>query len=60
MIKDVLLEGKDKAAIPGLFNTHTHAAMTLLRGYADDLALERQCKGGCGMRNKGGAIRGFY
>lgn len=25
--------------IPGLVNLHTHAAMTLLRGYADDLAL---------------------
>nr|WP_040295222.1 TRZ/ATZ family hydrolase [Beggiatoa alba] len=25
--------------IPGLINTHTHAAMTLLRGFADDLAL---------------------
>jgi 5-methylthioadenosine/S-adenosylhomocysteine deaminase len=26
--------------IPGLINTHTHAAMTLLRGFADDLPLE--------------------
>ncbi|MGA7964383.1 MAG: TRZ/ATZ family hydrolase [Gammaproteobacteria bacterium] len=26
--------------IPGLINAHTHAAMTLLRGYADDLPLE--------------------
>ncbi|HIE02033.1 MAG TPA: TRZ/ATZ family hydrolase [Thiotrichaceae bacterium] len=25
--------------IPGLINTHTHAAMTLLRGFADDLPL---------------------
>ena len=25
--------------IPGLVNTHTHAAMTLLRGYADDIPL---------------------
>lgn len=25
--------------MPGLVNTHTHAAMTLLRGYADDLPL---------------------
>ncbi|MFT5114468.1 MAG: 5-methylthioadenosine/S-adenosylhomocysteine deaminase [Parasphingorhabdus sp.] len=25
--------------MPGLINAHTHAAMTLLRGYADDLAL---------------------
>ena len=28
-----------KVVIPGLINTHTHAAMTLLRGYADDMAL---------------------
>jgi 5-methylthioadenosine/S-adenosylhomocysteine deaminase len=27
--------------IPGLVNTHTHAAMTLFRGLADDLSLER-------------------
>src|SRR5579871_1722501 len=26
--------------IPGLVNAHTHAAMTLLRGVADDLALK--------------------
>src|SRR5690349_12866971 len=27
------------AVMPGLVNTHTHAAMTLLRGIADDLPL---------------------
>lgn len=27
--------------LPGLVNLHTHAAMSLLRGYADDLALMR-------------------
>ncbi len=27
------------ALIPGMINLHTHAAMTLLRGYADDLPL---------------------
>lgn len=27
--------------LPGLVNTHTHAAMTLLRGLADDLPLDR-------------------
>ncbi|MCX7203507.1 MAG: amidohydrolase family protein [Burkholderiales bacterium] len=27
--------------IPGLVNAHTHAAMALLRGTADDLPLER-------------------
>lgn len=29
----------DHALIPGLVNLHTHAAMTLMRGMADDLAL---------------------
>lgn len=29
----------DHALLPGLVNLHTHAAMTLLRGYADDLPL---------------------
>lgn len=28
-------------AIPGLVNAHTHAAMTLLRGYADDMNLQQ-------------------
>jgi len=30
--------------LPGLVNAHTHAAMTLLRGIADDLTLERWLK----------------
>lgn len=34
------IDGSKKAAIPGLFNAHTHAAMTLFRGYADDLSLQ--------------------
>ncbi|NLG86400.1 MAG: N-ethylammeline chlorohydrolase, partial [Firmicutes bacterium] len=34
-----IVSGKSKVVIPGLVNTHTHAAMTLFRSYADDLAL---------------------
>ncbi len=30
-----------RIVLPGLVNTHTHAAMTLLRGLADDLPLDR-------------------
>ena len=37
---EFVIDGKDKAAIPGLFNAHIHAAMTLLRGYADDMQLQ--------------------
>lgn len=37
---DERLDAADKAVLPGLINTHTHAAMTLLRGYADDLPLQ--------------------
>ncbi len=33
------LAGKDRVVMPGLVNGHSHAAMTLLRGVADDLAL---------------------
>lgn len=35
----------DHVLIPGLVNLHTHAAMTLLRGYADDLPLMEWLKG---------------
>ncbi len=34
-----LVELPDHVLIPGLVNTHTHAAMTLMRGFADDLPL---------------------
>lgn len=37
---DKIIDGKDKVAIPSFMNSHTHAAMTLLRGYADDLPLQ--------------------
>lgn len=35
-----VIDGTKKLAIPGLVNTHTHLAMTLLRGYGDDLPLK--------------------
>lgn len=34
-----LLDGSGMVALPGLINAHTHAAMTLFRGYADDMEL---------------------
>ena len=34
------LAGEERVVMPGLINGHTHAAMSLLRGIADDLALE--------------------
>lgn len=34
------VDAKGKVIIPGLINTHQHAAMSLLRGYADDLPLK--------------------
>jgi 5-methylthioadenosine/S-adenosylhomocysteine deaminase len=36
----VVIDGTGKAVIPGLVNMHTHAAMTLFRGYADDMPLK--------------------
>jgi len=37
---DTVIDGRGKAAVPGLVNGHTHAAMTLFRSYADDLRLQ--------------------
>ncbi|MGH2951644.1 MAG: amidohydrolase family protein, partial [Solirubrobacterales bacterium] len=36
---DEVVDGGGLALVPGLVNAHTHAAMTLFRGYADDLPL---------------------
>ena len=38
-ISDNTLPGDNRIVLPGLVNGHSHAAMTLLRGVADDLAL---------------------
>lgn len=35
-----VIDGSNKIAMPGLINTHSHAAMALMRGYADDYALQ--------------------
>lgn len=36
---DRIIDGENQVLLPGFINAHTHAAMTLLRGYADDLPL---------------------
>src|SRR6266566_253755 len=36
---DTVIDGKGKIALPGFVNLHTHAAMTLFRGWGDDLDL---------------------
>lgn len=36
---DVVIDGTGKAILPSFHNAHTHASMTLLRGYADDMEL---------------------
>jgi len=38
---DEVVDGRDRLLMPGFFNAHTHAAMTLVRGWADDLPLDR-------------------
>ena len=35
-----VIEADGKAILPAFYNTHTHAAMNLLRGYADDMPLQ--------------------
>ncbi len=36
---DVIIDARNLFAIPGFINMHTHAAMTLFRGIADDVSL---------------------
>jgi 5-methylthioadenosine/S-adenosylhomocysteine deaminase len=36
---DIEIDAKSKFVLPGLFNAHTHLAMTLFRGYAEDMPL---------------------
>lgn len=36
---DQIIDCRQKLTVPGFVNSHTHAAMTLLRSYADDMAL---------------------
>ncbi|MFC4546703.1 amidohydrolase [Paenactinomyces guangxiensis] len=38
---DEVIDFNGKAILPGFINTHCHAAMSLLRGYADDLPLKK-------------------
>ncbi|HCL81066.1 MAG TPA: S-adenosylhomocysteine deaminase [Nitrospiraceae bacterium] len=35
-----VIEGRDRIVMPGLINTHTHAAMVYFRGLADDMPLK--------------------
>jgi len=38
---DEVIDGREHVALPAFFNAHTHAAMTLERGWAEDLTFER-------------------
>ncbi|MDH7490471.1 MAG: amidohydrolase [Anaerolineae bacterium] len=38
---DEVVDGQGKVAAPGFFNAHTHAPMTLVRGWAEGLPLDR-------------------
>lgn len=39
VMADRVIDGRRKAIIPGFVNAHTHAAMTLFRGFGDDMPL---------------------
>jgi 5-methylthioadenosine/S-adenosylhomocysteine deaminase len=38
---DVIIDGRDALAMPAFFNAHTHTAMTLERGWAEDMPFDR-------------------
>ncbi|MDY2609871.1 MAG: amidohydrolase [Eubacteriales bacterium] len=38
---DRIIDGSGKVLMPAFYNLHTHAAMTLFRGYGEDLPLSR-------------------
>ena len=38
---DRVIDGKSNLLLPGFYNTHCHAAMTVFRGYGEDLPLDR-------------------
>ncbi len=38
---DEVINGQEMVALPAFFNAHTHAAMTLERGWAEDLPFDR-------------------
>jgi 5-methylthioadenosine/S-adenosylhomocysteine deaminase len=38
---DSVIDAAGMAILPPFYNTHTHAAMSLLRGYADDMPLQK-------------------
>jgi len=40
-IPDEVIDGREMLALPAFFNAHTHAAMTLERGWAEDLPFDR-------------------
>ena len=40
-LADETIDAAGTAILPPFYNTHTHAAMSLLRGYADDMPLQR-------------------
>ncbi|WP_409348126.1 amidohydrolase [Paenibacillus gyeongsangnamensis] len=39
-VYDEVVDGRHRLYMPGFVNTHGHAAMSLLRGYGDDMALQ--------------------
>ena len=40
-VADKVIDASGMAILPPFYNTHTHAAMTLRRGYADDMPLHK-------------------
>ena len=43
-LPEKIISGENKVVLPGFVNTHTHAAMSMFRSYADDLPLMKWLK----------------
>ena len=40
-VADEIIDGRDHVALPGFFNAHVHAPLSLQRGWAEDLPFDR-------------------
>lgn len=52
-----VIDGSRLLFMPGLVNTHGHAAMSLLRGYGDDMVLQAWLQEKCGRWKRNSPVK---